>query len=136
MPRTLLVLALFAAAATPTLARAQPGDPAAMMAAQRTAMARLAMMDGVWRGAAWTILANGQRRGDKFAHYRKLQSLREYILVAQDRVRVEQYVRHGEHWMLSEISEPGGVLRIEALGCEIALRDIYDRVELGAAGSA
>jgi Uma2 family endonuclease len=69
-------------------------------------------------------------RGDKFAHYRKIESLREYILVAQDKVRIEQYVRHGEHWMLSEISDPEGVLRIETLGCEIALRDVYLGVKL------
>lgn len=69
-------------------------------------------------------------RGDKFAHYRKIDSLREYILVAQDKVRIEQYVRHGEHWMLSEISDLAGSVRIETLGCEVPLRDIYDRVEL------
>lgn len=69
-------------------------------------------------------------RGDKFAHYRKIDTLREYILVAQDKVSIEQYVRHGDHWMLSEITNLGGVLRIEALGCEVAVRDIYDRVHL------
>ena len=69
-------------------------------------------------------------RGEKFAQYRKLESLREYILVAQDKIRVERYVRRGEHWVLSEISDPEGSLHIEALGCEVALRDIYDRVEL------
>ncbi|HEX8456716.1 MAG TPA: hypothetical protein VF656_05275 [Pyrinomonadaceae bacterium] len=36
-------------------------DPAALVAGQREAMQRLAMMDGVWRGAAWTILASGER---------------------------------------------------------------------------
>ena len=71
-------------------------------------------------------------RGEKFAHYRRLESLREYILVAQDKILVEQYVRHGEHWTLGEISDPAGSLRIETLGCEIALRDIYDRVDLTA----
>ena len=69
-------------------------------------------------------------RGEKFAHYREIESLREYILVAQDKVSVEQYVRHGDHWMLSEISDPDGALRIEALGCEVALRDVYDRVDV------
>ena len=69
-------------------------------------------------------------RGEKFAHYRKLESLREYILISQDKILVEQYVRHGEHWTLGEISDPESSLRIETLGCEIALRDIYDRVEL------
>jgi Uma2 family endonuclease len=69
-------------------------------------------------------------RGEKFAHYRKLESLREYILVAQDAVLVERYVRHGEHWTLSEMSDPEGALHIQALGCEVPLRDIYDDVEL------
>jgi Uma2 family endonuclease len=69
-------------------------------------------------------------RGEKFAHYRKLESLREYILVSQDSILVEQYVRHGEHWMLSEISDPEGTLNIGTLGCEVALRDIYDQVEI------
>lgn len=71
-------------------------------------------------------------RGDKFAHYRKIDTLREYILVAQDKISIEQYVRHGDHWMLSEITDLGGVLRIEALGCEVALRDVYERVDLAA----
>lgn len=42
-------------------AAAQAPDPAAMIAAQRAAMAPLAYMDGVWRGPAWTILQSGQR---------------------------------------------------------------------------
>ena len=36
-------------------------DPAALIAAQREAMAPLAMMDGVWRGPAWTILPSGEK---------------------------------------------------------------------------
>jgi hypothetical protein len=32
--------------------------------------------------------------------------------------------------MLSEISDPADSLRIETLGCDVALRDIYDRVDL------
>lgn len=67
-------------------------------------------------------------RGEKFAHYRKLDSLREYILVSQNAMRVEQFVRHGEHWVLTEVIGPEGVLRVESLGCEIPLKDIYERV--------
>ena len=44
-----------------TAALAQGPDPAAMMAAQKEAMAPLSSMDGVWRGPAWTILGNGQK---------------------------------------------------------------------------
>jgi hypothetical protein len=44
-------------------ARAQGrSDPAALITAQREAMAPLAWMDGVWRGPAWTILESGEKR--------------------------------------------------------------------------
>ena len=36
-------------------------DPATLIKAQREAMARLSMMDGVWRGQAWTILPSGEK---------------------------------------------------------------------------
>lgn len=36
-------------------------DPATLLASQREAMLRLAFMDGVWRGAAWTILPSGEK---------------------------------------------------------------------------
>ncbi|HYH83764.1 MAG TPA: hypothetical protein VEX86_28490 [Longimicrobium sp.] len=55
-------------------------------------------------------------------------------MVAQGEMRVEQYVRHGDHWMLSEIGEPDGVLRIETLGCEIPIDEIYARVEFDGDG--
>jgi hypothetical protein len=58
---SLAALALLATVAgTPSAAVAQAPDPAAMLAAQRAAMAPLAMMDGVWRGPAWTILPSGR----------------------------------------------------------------------------
>ena len=41
-------------------AQARP-DPQSVMAAQRKALARLAFMDGVWRGPAWTILPSGEK---------------------------------------------------------------------------
>lgn len=36
-------------------------DPAALAAAQREAMNRLAFMDGAWRGSAWTMLPSGEK---------------------------------------------------------------------------
>ena len=36
-------------------------DPATLIAAQREALLRLAYMDGVWRGPAWTILPSGKK---------------------------------------------------------------------------
>ncbi len=36
-------------------------DPAALIAAQKTALEKFARMDGVWRGPAWTILPSGEK---------------------------------------------------------------------------
>jgi hypothetical protein len=53
-----LMLAAFAA----PVAYSQAPDPAPLIAAQREAMAPFARMDGVWRGPAWTLLPNGEKR--------------------------------------------------------------------------
>lgn len=48
-------------AGMPVAAQAQGLDSAALIAGQREAMKRLAYMDGVWRGPAWTILPSGEK---------------------------------------------------------------------------
>lgn len=69
-------------------------------------------------------------RGHKFACYRRLASLREYVLVAQDRPCVERYTRQGDDWLLTELSRPDAVLRLDSIGCAVPLREIYARVPL------
>jgi Uma2 family endonuclease len=68
-------------------------------------------------------------RGKKFARYQWLESLTDYVLIAQDEARVEHFVRQGEHWLLTVITGLEGTLRLESVGCELPLREIYDRVE-------
>lgn len=69
-------------------------------------------------------------RGAKFAHYRKLASLLEYLLVAQVERRVEHYRRseHGQ-WLLSDW-EGDVAVALPALGIELPLSEIYEKVEL------
>jgi Uma2 family endonuclease len=74
-------------------------------------------------------------RGEKFAHYRKLDSLGEYTLVSQDRPCIEQYVRSAEGWVLREVSGLDTSLSVQTLGCTIALTDIYDRVQFPSPGT-
>lgn len=71
-------------------------------------------------------------RGEKFAHYRRLDSLRDYVLVAQRTCRIEHFRREGDHWVLTEISDPAGELVLSSLGCAVKVADLYDRVELAA----
>lgn len=67
-------------------------------------------------------------RGEKFAHYRRLESLKEYVLVSQDKVRIESYVRQGAQWLLSEAGGLEETVRLESTGCDLVLRDVYDKV--------
>jgi Uma2 family endonuclease len=69
-------------------------------------------------------------RGRKFEHYRKLESLAEYVLIAQQRPHVESYRRQPDRrWMLTESDGLESSLRLDAIDCELALAEIYDKVE-------
>jgi Uma2 family endonuclease len=69
-------------------------------------------------------------RGEKFSYYRRLQSLTDYLLVAQDRMRVEHYARQGAQWLLTVVEGAEAVLTLASLGCEVPLSGIYDGVDL------
>ncbi|MGH8574007.1 MAG: Uma2 family endonuclease [Gammaproteobacteria bacterium] len=72
-------------------------------------------------------------RGDKFAHYRRLPSLSDYVLIAQDKVRIEHYVRQGQQWVLSEADDRHDTIQIASIGCALVLRDVYDKVDFARA---
>ena len=67
-------------------------------------------------------------KGEKFAHYQELTSLREYILVSQDRVRIEQYHLIKTQWGQTEFQAHEDILSLDSIGCELPLRDIYRSV--------
>lgn len=73
-------------------------------------------------------------RGRKFAHYRRLESLREYVLVSQDRVLVERFTRQGDEWVLTEFGRDDDVLRLASVGVEVPLREIYAKVRFDEPG--
>ena len=67
-------------------------------------------------------------RGDKFAHYRQLQSLQEYVLVSQDKVRVDHYARHETQWILTDFQALDQQLPLTSIQCELPLQEIYENV--------
>ena len=69
-------------------------------------------------------------RGRKFAHYQRIASLREYVLIEQEMVRVELYERQGESWLLTSREDPDASLELPAIGCSVPLREIYARTGL------
>ena len=71
-------------------------------------------------------------RGNKFAHYRKLESLKHYLLVEQRKAHVECYSRQGDGgWILTEAGGLEAVIDIAALECKLELAEVYDKVEFG-----
>jgi Uma2 family endonuclease len=71
-------------------------------------------------------------RGKKFEHYRKIASVQHYLLVTQTEPLVELYTRQADGtWSLSD-RRMGDAVVLSALGCELAVAEIYRRVfELG-----
>jgi Uma2 family endonuclease len=68
-------------------------------------------------------------RGGKFAHYRKIASLREYLLVAQDQASIERYLRQGDVWILSEAVGLESSIALESIDCVLSLREVYDKLQ-------
>lgn len=72
-------------------------------------------------------------RGGKFEHYRRLDSLQEYLLVAQDRCHIVHYTREPEHtWLLSETTQFHDRLRLPSAGAELSVADMYAKVRFDA----
>lgn len=80
------------------------------------------------------VLSQSTERYDRIAkssYYRTLDSLAEHLLVAQDEVRLEQYVKQADgQWLLFECSSLDKVVELPSISCSLALRDVYDKVSL------
>lgn len=69
----------------------------------------------------------GYDRGEKFAHYRTVPSLADYVLVSQRSALVEHYHRQADGTWLLRALGPGERLVLESLG-EVAVDEIYLKV--------
>ena len=70
-------------------------------------------------------------RGEKFERYRRIESLVEYLLVAQDRPHIEHYVRQASgRWLLSEANGLDNSLHLNSIGCDLSLADVYEKLDL------
>lgn len=71
-------------------------------------------------------------RGTKFEHYRTIDSLTDYLLVAQDKIHVEHYVRQSDRsWLFSEYKSAEEKIQIASIGCELSVAEVYEKVEFG-----
>jgi Uma2 family endonuclease len=69
-------------------------------------------------------------RGRKFEHYQSINSLKQYLLVASERVHADLFTRQpGGQWLLTAAGSIEDTVDLESVGCRITLRDGYDKVE-------
>jgi Uma2 family endonuclease len=68
-------------------------------------------------------------RGEKADHYRRIPSLKDYVLVSQHTPRVEIHSREGDHWVL-RVAGPGESVPLTAMPGALAVDRVYQGVEL------
>lgn len=70
-------------------------------------------------------------RGGKFAHYRKLASLMEYVLITQTKPHIEPYLRQPDNrWLLAEADSLSDTIHLPSIECHLALAEVYDKVDI------
>jgi Uma2 family endonuclease len=69
-------------------------------------------------------------RGEKFTHYRHLDSLEEYVLIGQTSPSIETYFRQPDGtWLFSAANDPAARIRLRSLQIELSLAEVYAGVE-------
>ena len=80
----------------------------------------------------YSVLSERYDRGKKFDHYRQLESLREYVIVAQDEPHVWQFLRQkDDSWLMTVFQKIDAVLNLTTLACTLSLAEIYEDVTFG-----
>lgn len=68
-------------------------------------------------------------RGDKFADYRNIESLREYVLISQSKKRVDLFEKQDNNsWQLTAFCEEEN-LRLKSLNFTCKVSDLYEDVD-------
>lgn len=67
-------------------------------------------------------------RGDKFQSYREIETLKEYVLISQNKPRIERFQRREGEWVLSEAIGLDAILALSSIDCKLKLSEVYEQV--------
>ena len=70
-------------------------------------------------------------RGEKFAHYKRIPSLRQYVLVSSDGHRVEVWTRGEDGAWSALVSTDGQVADLASVGARLDVRELYEAAAEG-----
>lgn len=70
-------------------------------------------------------------RGDKFGHYRSIESLQTYVLISQNKPHIEVYERQDNGcWMLREARDLNSQIDIASITCVLDLSEVYELTDV------
>lgn len=70
-----------------------------------------------------------QDKTEKLECYLAMASIREYVLIKEDEMRVEHYLKqNAKQWIYKIYNERDDVVSIEAINCKISIAEIYAQV--------
>jgi len=81
------------------------------------------------------VLSNSTKafdRGDKFAAYRTVPTLQEYLLIDQYRLHLEQFTKTASNqWLFTEYNDPEDLISLVSVSLEFCLQDLYEGLGIG-----
>jgi Uma2 family endonuclease len=71
----------------------------------------------------------GYDRGAKFEFYRALSSLKQVLLIAQDKVHIESYLRLADRtWLFSETDDLSSSVTLPSISCNFTIANVYHKI--------
>jgi Uma2 family endonuclease len=68
-------------------------------------------------------------RNEKLDSYTVLESLTDYILISQDEMRIEHFIKNGEkEWKVRFLTEKSDKLILESINCEVSVEEVYREI--------
>ncbi len=77
----------------------------------------------------WSDLTKAYDRGEKFAMYRQIPTLQEYVMIDQTKSYIEHFRSDGNFWVHETLDQMDAILILPSVQCEIPLATIYEKVE-------
>ena len=74
-------------------------------------------------------------RNDKLQEYMKLESVQEYVLIAQHTAQIERYTRQSSgEWLYKSVSGVDNIIDLRSINCVLALATVYKKVDFAGDG--
>lgn len=68
-------------------------------------------------------------RGGKWIRYQQIETLTDYVLIAQDQPQVEHFTRQPDgKWIYTTITDLAGILELPSIECRVSLAELYERI--------